>query len=62
MPILIEGLKSKDKNVRLNAARVLGQIGREARDAANALTAAQQDDNVSVREEAKRSLNLVQAK
>ena len=48
MPVIAEGLKSKDATVRENAAKTLVDLGPDARAAIPALAEAIQDENLSV--------------
>jgi HEAT repeat protein len=49
VPQLIEQLKARDRSARLQAAAVLGRLGRKARPAVPALIEALQDEDVHVR-------------
>jgi hypothetical protein len=53
---LIQQLKDANEAVRLKAAKELGKLGRQARDAIPALTEAMQDDDADVRSVAKQAL------
>jgi len=56
VPILIEALRTEDPAIRVKAARALGCLGEVAAEAAAALTAALQDDDLEVRLAAVKSL------
>jgi HEAT repeat protein len=60
--ILLKGLKEKDAPARQDAARLLGQIGPEARSAIPALSHAVQDESEEVRKAASDALTKIQNK
>ncbi|HLY07741.1 MAG TPA: HEAT repeat domain-containing protein [Planctomycetota bacterium] len=60
--VLIGGLKDKEPRARQDAARILGDVGTDARSAAPALTAALDDENDDVRKAAAEALGKVQGK
>jgi HEAT repeat protein len=57
----IKQLKSKDEIVRLKAAKSLGKLGADAKDAIPALTDALKDDDDDVRSVAKAALAKIKA-
>ncbi|HVR86802.1 MAG TPA: HEAT repeat domain-containing protein [Planctomycetota bacterium] len=60
--VMLSGLKDKEPRARQDAARLLGEVGTDARSAAPALTAALEDDNEDVRKAAQEALGKVQGK
>jgi HEAT repeat protein len=60
--VMIAALKDKEPRARQDAARLLGDVGSDARAAIPALTAAQEDPNEDVRKAAQEALGKVQAK
>jgi HEAT repeat protein len=59
---LISALKDDDKDVRLNAARVLGRIGKKAEPAINVLISTLKDDRKDVRSSAAYALGEIGTK
>ena len=59
MPALVQGLKDKDKFVRLQSAKALGSVGPSAREAVPALTAATRDDEPLVARAATEALKRI---
>jgi HEAT repeat protein len=62
VPALIECLKDKNFNVRIQACKLLGQLGKEATDAVEALRALVNDSNPNVQTAAQTALNAIQPK
>ncbi|HLY73080.1 MAG TPA: HEAT repeat domain-containing protein [Planctomycetota bacterium] len=60
--VMIAALKDKEPRARLDAARLLGEVGTDARSAIPALTTALEDENDDVRKTAQESLGKVQGK
>ncbi len=59
VPTLIQALTSDDNNIRLSAALILGDIGKEAKTAIPALIATLQDEDAAVRGNAAASLGSI---
>jgi hypothetical protein len=59
--VLIRQLKDRDEAVRLKAAKELGKLGRQTREAIAALTDALKDEDADVRHVAKQALEKIQA-
>ncbi|HEV3028500.1 MAG TPA: HEAT repeat domain-containing protein, partial [Planctomycetota bacterium] len=60
--VMIAALKDKEPRARQDAARLLGEVGTDARSAAPALQAALDDENEDVRKAAQEALGKVQGK
>jgi HEAT repeat protein len=60
--VMVAALKDKDPKAREDAARLLGVVGEDARDAVAALTAARQDESEEVRKAATEALTKIQSR